>query len=121
MPDWTEPFASFSSMTLTFSGSGWSAFQYGSVVDYEHVMDSHAVQWLATLAAPPGDASLALQGSLDGTTYYDLGDIIIQSGQPDPTPALLVASVRPARYVRAAVAFVNSGSITVTALLIAHD
>lgn len=121
MPNWTEPFASLNT-TLTFSGSGWLPFQYGSVVDYEHVMDSHAVNWNATLGTPAvNNARLALQGSLDGTNFYDLGDLLELVGADLPPSSLLVVNTMPARYVRAAVAMTDSGSITVSALLIAHE
>lgn len=122
---WTDPFASFNSVTLSQSVSGWGTPQAGSVVDYEHVMGSHAVHWMASTATPSANgAALALQGSLDGANFYDLGasaDIgDVGGGIPASVDALVVSHV-PARYVRAVATLLDSGSISATALIISEE
>lgn len=103
---WTE------SDTLSFN---LTADGTSSVLDHERVMSDHAFA-VEIIATPTSSWAIQMEGSLDGTNWFDIGSQIAASG-------LTVVLNTPARYVQmtGGVASGGSGSLNVTAQVVARE
>jgi hypothetical protein len=121
MSGWTDPASSFSSETVDgpATGPAWGTMSFGSVIDHERVMNSHAAQVIAVSGGGTDSGiQVSLQGSLDGSTFYLLAG-------PAMGSQLLVAEDTPAKFVRAdatvSTLYGGQGIFNLTVLVVAQE
>lgn len=109
---WSEPFLTFDD--ATFDAGSSNEVEYGTVVDYERVMNDHC--WVASVSGG-ATGNWSLQGSLDNSNWYGMTSAMDTLGVVEQ-----VSLNTPARYVRPAILIgPDGGSFTISAWLIARE
>lgn len=110
---WSTPFKSFDAAALTVTTTG-------AVLDLDDVFTDHAV-WYTLDWSAGADASIIVQGSLDGSNWFtSFGTSIpFGGGSVGSLTTLQVITLKPARYLRA-VTTVNVATATVTAEIVSR-
>jgi hypothetical protein len=119
MTAWTEPSSSFTATVIDgpTTGPAWGGLVTGDVINYERVMNSHAMQMIVSMTGA-GGYQMFLQGSLDGTNFYNLGGPY--------GGGMAVVENEPAQFVRTTLSpYTDSGPpgsvFTATTLVIAQE
>lgn len=108
MTVWEVPQAAFTAQAVT------SETTYSSELDHLRVVDAHAVEVVVSAfsTSDSGVVNVLMQGSLDGTNWYDLA-----SDEWSGVAVQLLTGTSPARYTRVIAGTTDSdttATITVT-------
>jgi len=93
MTEWTIPVKSLDAVDV--NGTGGAA---GSTIDLGEVMSRHGCQVAIILAS--GQSEAFLNGSLDGTEWFNLDTYITPNGAPGGTYTARLGSDVPCRYIQ---------------------
>jgi hypothetical protein len=88
----------------------------GAELDLHEVKSDHAFQWTVELGSAGDRVDVEGRGSLDGVNWYPLGPAVVIEGSTSQV-LLSLFDDKPARYTRAEVRSVVTGTATVTAHL----
>jgi hypothetical protein len=90
----------------------------GAVLDLDDVLTDHACQYVYSTAAGTS-GSLSVESSLDGDNWIPLSGSGLSLTASASGSSSFVVQLKPAQYLRV-VALMDSGSATVTALLVSR-